>query len=71
MVGILVAVDQSLIKIKEYGLKIGIFSRELDVLTRVCYLDALPEPQYLNLLIKMLSEEVHEITGLVLPQATV
>ena len=63
--------DQSLVKIKEYGLKVWIFARKLDVLARIGYLDAPPKPQYLNHLIEMLPEEVHHIAGLVLLQAPV
>ena len=71
MIGILVTVDQSFIKIKEYGLEVGIFTRELDMFARIGDFDALAKSQYLNLLIKMLPEEVHQVAGLMLPQAAV
>jgi hypothetical protein len=59
-------VDEGLVKIEEDCLKVGIFLGKLVVFARVRNFDAFSEAQYLDLLIKMLPVQVHQIGRLML-----
>lgn len=61
MIGILIAVDESLVEIEEDCFEVIIFFGELIVFSRVGYFNGFAESKYLDLLIKMLSVQIHQV----------